>query len=124
MSGEFGEVFESDDDNKWPRKTIGGVEYVINPLDESVLLDPKDGNAVGCLKEDGTIEPLDDDDDWPTRTINGIEYLYNESDGLLICQSTAEYLGYLKEDGTVDYIQKKKTHEQLDKEAKKLKLNS
>ena len=57
-----------DDDNKWPRKTIDGVEYLINPLDESVLLDPKDGNAIGCLKEDGTIEPLDDDDDFPTKT--------------------------------------------------------
>ena len=53
---------------------------------------------------------------------DGVEYLYNESDGLLICPSTAEHFGYLKEDGTVDYIQKKKTQEQLDKEAKKLKL--
>jgi len=45
----------------------------------------------------------DDDDDWPSKVIDGVEYLWNESDSLLIDKSSAEHIGYLDEDGTIDY---------------------
>ena len=45
----------------------------------------------------------DDDDDWPSKVIDGVEYLWNESDSLLIDKTSAEHIGYLDDDGTIDY---------------------
>ena len=41
---------------------------------------------------------------WSSKTIDGVEYTYNDSDGLLIDKETAEQVGYLDDDGTIDYI--------------------
>ena len=46
----------------------------------------------------------DDDDDWPSKVIDGVEYFWNESaDSLLIDKTSAEHIGYLDDDGTIDY---------------------
>lgn len=62
--------------------------------------------AYKSLSEVTTDEDIeeDDDDEWPTRTVDGVIYLYNDSDNILIDKETAEQVGYLDDDGTIDFI--------------------
>lgn len=65
------------------------------------------------VEEEITFKPLsdittdedieEDDDEWPTRTIDGVEYFFNDSDQILIDKETAEQIGYLDDDGTIDF---------------------
>ncbi len=56
------------------------------------------------LSEVTTDEDIEEDDDeWPTRTIDGVEYFFNDSDQILIDKETAEQIGYLGDDGTIEY---------------------
>jgi hypothetical protein len=57
------------------------------------------------LSEVTTDEDIEEDDDeWPTETIDGVEYSYNISDKILIDKVSAEQIGYLDDDGTIDFI--------------------
>ena len=54
----------------------------------------------------------DDDEEWPSKIFEGVEYLYNDSDKILIDKATAEQIGYLDDDGTIEYIGNgEETHE-------------
>ena len=56
------------------------------------------------LSEVTTDEDIEEDDDeWPTKTIDGVEYRHNVSDGILIDKVSAEQIGYLDDDGTIDF---------------------
>ena len=45
----------------------------------------------------------EDDDEWSSKTVDGVDYHYS-SDNLLIDKTTAEQIGYLDGNGTIDYI--------------------
>ena len=49
-------------------------------------------------------EECQDDDEMPIKTVDGVDYCHNKSDNLLIDKTTAKQIGYLHDDGTIDYI--------------------
>ena len=62
--------------------------------------------AYKSLSEVTTDEDIEEDEDeeWPSREVEGVIYLYNDSDNILIDKETAEQVGYLDDDGTIDFI--------------------
>ena len=53
----------------------------------------------------------------PTRTVDGVEYFFNDSDHILIDKETAEQIGYLDDDGTIDFTGNgEDVHEKKNKE--------
>ena len=58
------------------------------------------GDIKSDSEDDNNVE---DDDEWSIKTVDGVDYGYS-SDNLLIDKTTAEQIGYLDDDGTIDYI--------------------
>ena len=82
-------------------------EVIKQPTDEAKdESDDDDEVAFKPLSEVTTDEDIeeDEDEDWPSKIIEGVEYLYNVSDKILIDKETAAQVGYLDDDGTIDYI--------------------
>ena len=59
----------------------------------------------GDIKSDSDDDNnVEDDDEMSIKTVDGVDYRHNKSDNLLIDKNTAEQIGYLDDDGTIDYI--------------------
>ena len=88
---------EKEVENNEEKKEDIGPCGVKDDSDEEVAFKP--------LCEVTTDEDIEEDDDeWPTRTVDGVEYFFNDSDGILTDKKTAEQIGYLDDDGTIDFI--------------------
>ena len=46
----------------------------------------------------------EDEDEWPTKVVDGVSYKTNPNDNLLVDRMTGVQIGYLDDDGTIDYI--------------------
>ena len=59
----------------------------------------------GDIKSDSDDDNnVEDDHEMPIKTVDGVDYRHNKSDNLLIDKTTAEQIGYLNDNGTIDYI--------------------
>ena len=80
------------------------VEKVEEVNAEQNVVDLDDVDDVEPIPEteDGNIE--DEDKKWTLKFVDGVEYYINDSDNLLMDVDTGEQIGFLDDDGTIDYM--------------------
>jgi outer membrane biosynthesis protein TonB len=96
---------------KTPVKKKVPIKEVVSEEEEEQTMDKKEEEEetldnfafISSTTSESDVE--DDDDDWPSKVIDGVEYFWNESDSLLIDKTSAEHIGYLDDDGTIDYTE-------------------
>ena len=90
---------------KEQKNKVKKEEIVIQANDDDEEEDVVPFKPFGNINSDSSSdEECQDDDEMPIKTVDGVDYYHNESDKMLIDKTTAVQIGYLDEDGTIDYI--------------------